>query len=220
MDVEGVVQFFWSSGNQTLDYVAQENFTPELLEYWCLQIVLPLFFTIEETYTFLHAGAVEVDNKKILFVAESFGGKSTLTDYFLRQGHRLVSDDKVGTYQQNNQLYAITSHPHHRPYRKMEDLGIYVEHFAAEPGPIQAIYALEKGPADVEISIAELQGIEKFSVLGYASEMKLFFQQVQRFEYVARMAKLLPVYKVTVPWDLERLPEVHAVICEHSRLFK
>ena len=61
-----------------------------MLEYWCFHIVLPIFFTIEETFDFLHAGAVEVEGKLILFVAESFGGKSTMTDFFMKQGHTSI----------------------------------------------------------------------------------------------------------------------------------
>ena len=81
-EVKEIVIFFWHSGTLTLEYQKQDHFTEKLLEYWALHIVLPIFFTIEETYDFLHTGAVEVDGKPILFAAESFGGKSTMTDYF------------------------------------------------------------------------------------------------------------------------------------------
>ena len=60
-DVEGVVTFFWSSGEFTIEYLQKENFTPELLEYWTLHILLPIFLTIEEHCYFLHAGAVEIN---------------------------------------------------------------------------------------------------------------------------------------------------------------
>jgi len=215
-EVKDVVTFFWHSGTLTLEYIKHDNFSEKLLEYWCLHIILPLFFTIEETFDFLHAGAVEVDGKPILFVAESFGGKSTMTDFFMKQGHTVISDDKVATYLKNDQFFATPSHPHHRPYRKMEDLGLSVKNFATKSKPIHAIYELEKSKKNVAVSITELKGIEKFKALRFSSEMNIFFQKSKRFEYLMEMAQKVPVFKIQVPWDIKRLDEVHRVICEHS----
>jgi serine kinase of HPr protein (carbohydrate metabolism regulator) len=177
---------------------------------------LPLFFTIEETYDFLHAGAVEIDGKPILFIAESFGGKSTMTDFFLKHGHILVSDDKVAIYENNGEFLSVPSHPHHRPHRAMEDLGFFVENIAKEPKPIHAIYELEKSDADVKIKIEQINGVEKFKSLRYASEINIFFLKQKRFEFLMRMANVVTAYKVCVPWDMERLKEVHDAIYAHS----
>ena len=219
-EVKGVMTFFWHSGTLNLGYIKHDNFTEELLEYWCLHIVLPVFFTIEETFDFLHAGAVEVDGKPILFIAESFGGKSTMTDFFMKQGHTMISDDKVATYKKNEKIFSISSHPHHRPYRNMEDLGYIVEDFALIPKPIYAIYELEKVDENDEVKIIELQGVEKFKSLRYASEMNLFFLKPKRFEFLMQMANMLSVYKVTVPWNLERLIDVHDQIIQHSNIIQ
>lgn len=125
-DVKDVVTFVWYSGTLEVEYISHENFTEELLEYWCMHLMLPLFFTIEETYDFLHAGAVEVEEKSILFMANSFGGKSTLTDFFLKKGHTLISDDKVGIFKKQEGFLLVPSHPHHRPYRERETLGCFL----------------------------------------------------------------------------------------------
>ena len=74
---------------------------------------------------------------------------------------------------------AAPSHPHHRPYRKMEDLGFFIENFAIDQKPIHVIYELEKEEEDVSIVIAELKGIEKFKSLRYSSEMNLFFHKTK-----------------------------------------
>ena len=42
------------------------------------------------------------------------------------------------------------------------------------------------------------------------------FLKEQRFKTLSAMANSIPVYRVTVPWDLERLPEVHEKIVQHS----
>ncbi len=216
-EVDGVVTFFWSSGEMTIDYVSAQNFTPELLEYWTLHIVLPIFLTIEEHYYFLHAGAVEVGGSPILFVAESFGGKSTMTDYFIKQGYTMVSDDKVGIIEEAEKFLAVPSHPHHRPYRNMEDLGLFVSNMADVPKPISAIYTLHRAASDAPISISKLQGIEKFKALRSSSEINLSFLKSERFKDLGRLAESVPVYKVNVPWDIERLKEVYTAIVDHCR---
>jgi serine kinase of HPr protein (carbohydrate metabolism regulator) len=177
---------------------------------------LPVFFSTEEIYDFLHAGAVEVDDKPILFIAQSFGGKSTLTDYFIKQGHRLISDDKVAVIERGGYIRAIPSHPHHRPYRKMEDLGFFVEDMMTELQPIHAIYELERTKSDADIVITELKGMEKFTSLRVSSEMNLSFLKTKRFSLLMQISNQIPVYKVSVPWSLERLAEVHAAITEHT----
>ena len=167
-------------------------------------------------YDFLHAGAVEVEGKPILFIAESFGGKSTITDYFMQQGHTMVADDCVGTYKKSNLFYAVPSHPHHRPHRGMEDLGFFVENIARESKPIHAVYALEKSDADADVEIVELQGVEKFKVLGYSSMINLSLLKPKRFMYLSHLSQAVPAYRVDVPWDKERLREVHDNIVAHS----
>ncbi len=219
-DVEGVVTFFWCSGQSTIDYVPAQNFTPELLEYWTLHIVLPIFLTIEEYFYFLHAGAVEIDGTSVLFVAESFGGKSTMTDFFIKQGHALVSDDKVAILQEDGKFLAVPSHPHHRPYREMEDLGLFVSNMANAPKPIQAIYTLKRVAADTHISISELQGIEKFKSLRFSSEINLSFLKSERLKDLGRLSENVTVYEVMVPWDIERLEEVYTAIVNHCRALK
>ena len=213
--VKNVVTFFWHSGTLVLEYIRCDNFTKELLEYWSLHILLPLFFTIEERYHFLHAGAVEVDEKPILFIAESFGGKSTMTDFFIKQGHKLISDDKVPIYEKKGQNFVCSSHPHHRPYRKTEDLGIFVKKFLTDPKVIFAIYELEKGEIDDEIVISELKGIEKFKSLRYRSEINIPYLKHIRFNLLTSLAQEVPVYKIRVPWSLERLYEVYSNILTH-----
>ncbi|NOR56213.1 MAG: hypothetical protein GQ531_08385 [Sulfurovum sp.] len=216
-DIEDVMTFFWKSGTLTLEYVPQKNFTQYLLQYWSLHIVLPLLLSIEEKYDFLHAGAVEVGNRPILFVAESFGGKSTLTDFFMKQGHTMISDDKVAVYEENNAFLAVPSHPYHRPHRKMEDLGYFVDNVATSPEAIRVIYELERADPTADIYIRELNGIEKFKSLRYSSEINLSFLKTKRFIFLTHLAKVVPVYKITVPWDIERLPEVYNTIVRHCK---
>ena len=143
-----------------------------------------------------------------------------MIDFFMKEGHTVISDDKVATYEKEGQFFALPSHPHHRPYRKMEDLGVYIENFATQAKPVHAVYELEKAEADAKITIAELTGIEKFISLRQASEFNLSFQKTKRFEFLMKMAKSVPVFKVKVPWDLERMGEVYRSVVQHSKSLK
>jgi len=160
-------------------------------------------------------GGVEIDEKAVLFTAESFGGKSTLTDYFIQKGHTLISDDKVGTHFENRRYHAIPSYPYYRPYRKQEDLGYRVEHFSHKSGVIHCIYELVKADAQSEILIRELYGIEKFKSLGYSSEINIPFLSSQRFMYLSGFAKDVRLFQVSIPWELKRLEEVYQKLIEH-----
>jgi hypothetical protein len=176
--------------------------------------------TLENMYDFLHAGAVEVDGKPILFIAPSMGGKSTMTDYFIKQGHTLISDDKVPTFIQDGKFIAVGSHPHHRPYRKFEELGYHVDRFATEFKPIHVFYELEGVEGDAGITIEEVKGFAKFDALLPNYLYMFSWLLPERLKYLSQMLNTTRVFHVKVPWDMERLDEIYSVICEHSRRIK
>jgi hypothetical protein len=216
-EVKNVVTLFWRSGADKLGYVKHKDFDETLLQYWTLHVVLPVYFIIEGIYEFLHAGAVEIEGQPVLFIAKSFGGKSTMTDYFMKQGHTMISDDKVATFQKKGEFYAVSSHSYNRPYRNLEDLGFFVENFSTTPKPLKCMYLLEKAEPDAEITINLLTGIEKIMALRSAKEMNLFFPESKQLAYLSNIAKQVSLFKVTVPWEMERQNEVYNDIYEHCK---
>ena len=213
--VEEVVLFSWCEGSFSIHYEEGPKFSHELLNYWFLHTLLPVYFTCEKIYDFLHAGAVSFNGLPLLFTAPSFGGKSTMTDFFIKQGHPLLSDDKVAVYENGDDFWAVPSYPYHRPYRRMEDLGCFVDNFAEEPKPIHAIYELVRTESDAPIEITPLHGIDKFKSLRFVSEINLPFRKPQRMEFLGRLANTVPVYAVQIPWEPERLGEVYEHIVTH-----
>ena len=213
--IDNVVTFSWKKKSKTIMVYLYSDTNEYLFKYYVLHTFSLFYFTVEQKYHFLHAGSVAIENDSILFVADSFGGKSTLTDYFMKRGHSLISDDKVVVKKMNGQFYAIPSFPYHRPYRKIEDLGFYVKSFSTEIKHIHAIYELSKARSDAVIEIIELTGIEKFIALRYASELNLPYLKDKRFDYLMRIAKETPVYRIVIPWDLKRLPDVYEAIMKH-----
>jgi len=218
-EVKEVITFFWHSDSMLIEYIQHKNFTEYLLNYWLFHVVMPVFFIIEGIYDFLHAGSVEIEGDPILFIAPSMGGKSTMTDYFIKQGHTMISDDKVAIFHKDGHFYAVPSYPYHRPYRNMEDMGKFVNNFAHISKKMNIVYLLEKVSDHDKVKIEELTGIEKFKALRDAKEMNLFFHEFDQLEYLAKIGKEICVFKVTVPWNLKRINEVyHAIIQHHSHL--
>jgi len=216
-EVEDVVTFYWVGGERTIYYELGEKGDADLLSFWFIHLLLPLYMTLENMYDFIHAGAVEVKDKPIFFIAPSMGGKSTMTDYFIKQGHPLISDDKVPTFIKDGKFMAVGSHPYHRPYRKFEELGYRVEKFTIEFKPIHVFYELEGVDGDAEITIEEINGFAKFDAL-FPNYLYMFsWLKSKRLKYLSSMLNSIKVFHVKVPWDVERLDEVHDMICRHSR---
>ncbi len=215
-EVEEVATFHWIGGERTIYYKLGAKGDANLLSFWFIHLLLPLYMTLENMYDFLHAGAVEVDGNSIFFIAPSMGGKSTMTDYFIKQGHTLISDDKVPTFIADGKFMAVGSHPYHRPYRKFEELGYRVERFTTDFKPIHAFYELEGVEGDADIIIEELRGFEKFDAILPNYPYMFSWLRPKRLKYLSKMLNSVRVFHVKVPWDMERLDEVHDVICDHS----
>lgn len=216
LEIKDVVTLFWTIDDHTIHYQPHQDFSPDRLRFWVCHTLLPLKFSLEQRYEMLHVGAVEVAGAPIFFSAESFGGKSTLTDYFIQQGHALYSDDSLAIFPKDGQFYAVASYPFHRPYREPEVLGYPVDNIGHQPKPIRAGYVLERAAADAIVAIEALEGVEKFKACHFSGLIDLSFFKAEHFQVRTALAKEIPMYKVTVPWDLVRLDEVYNKIIAHN----
>ena len=215
LEIAEVVTLTWSINSPEVQYQAKHQFTPDRLRFWVCHTVLPLKFALERRYEMLHVGAVEIAGRPVFFSAESFGGKSTLTDHFIQQGHALYSDDSLAVYRQGDQFYAVASYPFHRPYREPEVLGYPVDNVAREAKPVLAGYVLEKVAKGDGITISELSGVEKFKAFHLSGFIDFGFFKAHHFQVRTAMANTIRVYKITIPWKLSRLNEVYDAITVH-----
>ncbi len=216
-DVQDVVTFWANISSDIIYYKLHKNGTHELVNYWLTHTFLPILLTIENKYYYIHGGAVNIEDKAVLFIANSFGGKSTLTDFFIKKNHTMISDDKVATYLDEDKVIAVPSYPYHRPYRKVEDLGLYTQNFQERTSEINSIYNLIKSPQNSEINISEIKGIEKFTALRYATDIDLRVNTQSRFDKLSTIANKLKVYNIIIPWDKNRLEEVYKSIISHQK---
>ena len=218
LEIKEVLTLIWDAKKREIQYNKGKHYSPERLRFWVLHTFLPLVLELERSHRIMHVGSVEVEGKPILFSAFSFGGKSTLTDYFIQKEHALLSDDSLAIDKREDTYYAVSSYPFHRPYRELETLGYYVENFNTTPKPVHAVYTLEKAEADAPVEIVELKGIEKFKAFHYSSFIDFDFMKRERFNFFTEMAQHVPVYKITIPWDLERLNEVYDAVVAHVKM--
>jgi len=215
-EVRDIARFRWLGGSDHMTYERLRQCTDQRLAFWLIHIVLPLYFTLEGRYEFIHASSVDIGDRTVLFTASSHGGKSTLTDYFVQQGHALVSDDKVGTYREGDRYFAVPSHPGRRPFRKFEELGYRTEHFSPRRRKIHALYNLYAGDPAADVQIEEIRGHQGFTQVLPNYLFNFRFLQARRLQYLGAMLGAVPVFRVAVPWDLGRLADVYRAICAHS----
>ena len=218
IDIKGVMSILWFPNTLNISYIPQDGYTVKLLQFWILHTILPMKLALENIYDILHVGAVEVNNATIIFSAESFGGKSTMTDFFIQQGHTLFSDDTLGIYRVDETFMAVPSYPFHRPYREAEALGYKITNASTTPKPIKAFFLLERALPDAPIEIIEVKGIKKYRAFHFSTFVNFDFMKETRFKRLSAIAHAIPVYVVTVPWDLKRLPEVYAKIVKYLGL--
>jgi len=212
LEIREVLTVIWEADTKTIYYIKKRNYSPERLQFWIYHTFFPITLELNKFCHFLHVGAVEVKGKTLFFSAPSFGGKSTLTDYFIQQGATLVSDDALGIVQKGHSYCALPAYPFHRPYREPEVLGYKVEKFASEVKAVNAIFLLQKTDANGKVAMTELKGIDKFKALHHAVFIEFPFRKKERFQFFGKMAESVPVYQIDIPWDLKRLDEVYLEI--------
>lgn len=211
-EVEDVVVLWWCEESEIIYYKRRVHFTVERLLFWVLHTFFPLVLELSHRYHILHTAAVALGDGVILFSAFSGGGKSTLLNYFLQQGHSVYGDDTVAIKKQKNRYHVVASYPFHRPFREIEVLGDSVKNFARTIRPLAKMYLLERVDKNAKVCIVPLHGVEKFKAVYQSAFVTFSFLQQQRYRFSVEMVKHIQVYKISIPWDKNRLEEVYQAI--------
>ncbi|MFK5976946.1 MAG: hypothetical protein QM493_10590 [Sulfurovum sp.] len=216
-EIKNIITFIWDSNQKSIKYIKQKNYSKEALLYWTLHTFLPMALQLEQIYTILHVGAIEVNNEAIILSAPSFGGKSTLVGHFLQKGHALLSDDTLAIHKSNQLYYAIPSYPFYRPYRNAESLGKETKAIAYTSKPINSIYILQKSTSNSSIEIIEIFGIEKFKALNNALFIDFDNIKKESFIFLMEFTNNVSIYNINIPWDKDRLGEVYESIIKKTK---
>jgi len=216
INVEGLFSFLWSNVSEIMSVKYENELNLEKLSFWLLHTIIPMYLTLKQSSLLLHASVVEVENKAISFIAPSFGGKSTLADFFVKQKHSLLSDDKVRLDFTGKNYTVFPSYPYRRPYREFEKLGDHTEYFSNKPLPLGNIYFLNYVDPKESCSIEIIQGLHKFEVLKDAYLYEPVSMSKIEMEYLLRLVHHSVLYQVNMPKDLSRLAEVYNLIIDHE----
>jgi hypothetical protein len=187
----------------------------------------------------LHANAVEIRGKAVAFMGESGSGKSTLAALFHDRGYRVLADDVcVVRSADDGRSYVAAGLPRLRLWRDVLELtrrapDQFQRSYAGETiyekfdvptgtdamldgdGELGAVFELSRGE---ELRFDRLEGVDLMNSV-YAHTYRGEFLSAVNGEHshwsaAVRLARSVPFYRITRPWDLTQLDHEFAAIVE------
>jgi len=180
----------------------------------------------------LHASAIVVRGKALLFVGSAEAGKSTTAAAFAKRGYRVITDDIAALGKQNGVFVVRPGVPRvllwppsveaiwgagdalplvvpnwDKRYLDLSERGLFQETHV----PLGAVYVLEDRVANCEIGVSPLGGAKALMRLVANKYFSRFSEpqlQATEFSAFSRLASCIPVRRVTRPDDRSRIDDV------------
>ncbi len=184
----------------------------------------------------LHGSAVQVSDVAIAFLAPKFHGKSTTAATLVESGAKLLADDIVAV-STGNRPVVLPSVPFVQLWkdsaarvatgsvsvqgnetgRKLQRRWGGSQQNADAAAPLDAVYLLAPVLPDAATGIRRirLSGVEgALALLGQAKVANLLGveRRADLLQATSELADRIPVYRLEVPRDFERLPELTAAL--------
>jgi len=215
--IENLFDFVWFNKSKRLKIEYSQTLDKEKLSFWLLHTIIPIYLMLQQESILLHASSVKVNQGAILFLAPSFGGKSTLADFFVTKGHKLLSDDKIRLHREEYQYRVYASYPYRRRYRENETLGDYSAVYENKSIALSSCYVLVYVEEDAECFVSVLRGLEKFESLKNSYLYEPVSMSKIELTYLMHLSQICNVYQVSVPKKLKRLEDVYHCIVTHEK---
>lgn len=180
----------------------------------------------------LHASAVNIKNRAVVFVGNKGYGKSTLAAYMQSRGHPLISDDLVPLSFANNSPETMPGYPQIKLFSdSIEAIGLTPSSintinnstskslisttgdFSVDPVKIGCIFILEKSDG---IEINKLNSVSAFietlrntylsNYLGQTESLSSHFQQCEA------LINSVPLFQLKRPHNYQYMQFVHEII--------
>jgi hypothetical protein len=170
----------------------------------------------------LHAGAIEVNGKSVIFAGPSGVGKSTLTAGFHRRGHPFLADDVCAVILHNDAQSVIPGFPRLKLWAdvlkkldtdknvlksvrwsvRLEKYFLPVENIRQQPVPVHSVFVLETTNTD-RMEITVLKGGQKIDPI-IDNTYRLRFlkglgRETDHFKQCAAVAAKAAVYRAVYP---------------------
>lgn len=189
--------------------------------------------------TCLHASAVIVEDKAVLFVGDSGYGKSSLAAAFVLQGYPLLTDDLVVLKPRNHSFLIPPAVPAIRLQADTADLMFGSNHtlpqsdvdsdkyqyeldeksplFARHATPLAAIYLLSKANLSHKsraiTQLSKRESLLNLSRFGYLPSLMDTKMRRTEFETLASLVRTIPVFQLPAVSDPAQLPDLcHKII--------
>ena len=230
--------FHWAGDRRVLTCHIRRGAQMKTVRHLLLDQVLPVLAS-NGPANGLHASAVLIEGGAVAFVGETGCGKSTLAAFFAAAGHSVITDDCLMLEQGPNGLRAVPTYP---SLRLWEDAADTLGHrlgrrqrvaeysrkirisarssaaipFCVDPVPLRRVYILGKLAARRPVEIECLSQRDAFIQLirfGFRVDPYHPANLAREMDRVADLARLVPVRRLRIPWQLDALPSIrHAVL--------
>ena len=185
----------------------------------------------------LHGSAVALSGVAVAFLAPKFHGKSTTAAALVDSGALLMADDIVAISTDNPpvvlpcvpfiQLWkdsashvapASVAVPGDEGGAKLQRRWDEAGRNADSPAPLAAVYLLAPVSATAAVGVrrVRLSAVEgALAMLGHAKVGNLLGveRRAELLQLTGDLADRVPVYRLEIPRDFERLPELTAALC-------
>ncbi len=235
-----MADFLVETESATIYVYAGSKSSPETLRHLLLDQVLPLVIA-SAGKLLLHASAVLVPGGIAVFMGESGKGKSTLAASFCEAGYPLVTDDCLLIEQRDDGFCGLCSYPGLRLWEdsaytlfpdeipEFKKVAHYSEKLRVsrtaeylgtrtDSAPIGKIYLLDPDDTAKDVTLHRISGARTVvSILQYVFHLDVKDPDSLRvqFDWLSRLAKARPVYRLCFPRGYEYLFSIRNVVLEH-----
>ena len=187
-------------------------------------------------YHLIHASCVKVDGYAVAFLGGSGYGKSTLANYFYKNGYPVVADDYVAltlkgdvavvtpgfpTLKLSPQYIDIMKIDPDDVLRTEHDLKSNYVHagngFSGEELILKGLYIIDPGEPLSLRKLDKQEAMENLLRYSYAIKVLTNPQKVENLKNNALLIKNTNLNLLTVPRDLEVLEQVYQMVLEDLR---
>ena len=229
--------FILDTGQRVIHVVPHDELDEYTIEHLLVDQVLPRFLA-NESQLLLHACAVNITGRTVLFLGKSGWGKSTLAALFHQNGFKLYSDDCVLLKPDGTSWQAVATYPSLRLYddsienvftgdSALSPVSEYSDKqriaLAIDPEqnvpPLHAMYFLSNPEtAGGDIRIEEMRPANTCIELierSFRLDLGNRAQSAQLMTSAAELTQSVPAYRLSYPHDFENNARLLARLLQH-----
>jgi hypothetical protein len=221
---DDIGEFLISGSGRLIACASVPTAHPESFEVYLLGQALS-FALVKGGFEPIHASCVVINGEAVGFLGDSGMGKSSLAAYFLRLGHRLVTDDLLAVQIGDTSVRTYPGPPRIKlmpamarrmlseyaggvamnPKTRKQIIALRQDHACLRPVPLRALYALTDACSSVptqSVQLRQLSPREAFvSLLSHAFNYVLVDgERLQRqFMETVRLLHIVSIYELSYP---------------------